>query len=668
MLESNLKIETTTQASLKCLQKSSDCESKDCETIVECRELHLKSHCFSVSTYDPLLKMPKILHAGCWSGGEECDPPNKLTNRIKEKIDQESYSHDKSYLDMLQNYTLSKELLDPAIQDKCIGYAKGPNDHSYLAKNNQTVCCCTGMVCNQNLAFVDELNPFTEFFKSLNPKRPISTTESSGTTHGNPNWFISPRDLTMICMSGLICLVIIGVICGLFYCFRFTSKKRKNSPYLSSIYYSRANSLNMDLASSNIGNYNHELTLLRNSDSFQINANHPESNILTLSDDGNFPLPNNHIDGENQPTAAPNVQILPNQNIMFQKSHMLKKKQPQSQSDEDKSSTHSLSLSNVMPHRLRASDIHLIEKISQGQFSAVWKSRCHSDLQKEEASEYAIKIFAGHQKTAWSNEKDIFKAMSAANDFILKFFGSDVHEGKKTEPPQPSFMITSDFWLITEYHPAGSLHDFLKKNPITWPQMVSLACSFFEGLAYLHSENVGFEKSFAIAHRDLKSKNILVKSDLQTCCIGDLGLALKLQNKNKLSSAEIRSKVGTKRYMSPELIEGAIAFTKETFLRIDVYASALVLWEIVSRGDFYDEKCEYKVPFQDEVGFNPSLDEMKVVVVDKCQRPIIKQEWLQNNQMSTLAQTIEECWDIDLDARISAECAAARIRKIKKTI
>jgi len=30
----------------------------------------------------------------------------------------------------------------------------------------------------------------------------------------------------------------------------------------------------------------------------------------------------------------------------------------------------------------------------------------------------------------------------------------------------------------------------------------------------------------------------------------------------------------------------------------------------------------------------------------------------------TISQTIEECWDIDLDARISAECAAARIRKI----
>lgn len=108
---------------------------------------------------------------------------------------------------------------------------------------------------------------------------------------------------------------------------------------------------------------------------------------------------------------------------------MLKKKQHQNQSDEEKSSTHSLSPSNVMPNKLRASDIHLIEKISQGQFSSVWKARFQGDVDKDEASEYAIKIFSGHQKNAWSNEKDIFKAMSAANDFILKFFGSDVHEG-----------------------------------------------------------------------------------------------------------------------------------------------------------------------------------------------------------------------------------------------
>ena len=44
--------------------------------------------------------------------------------------------------------------------------------------------------------------------------------------------------------------------------------------------------------------------------------------------------------------------------------------------------------------------------------------------------------------------------------------------------------------------------------------------------------------------------------------------------------------------------------------------------------DFEEEKCEYKLPFEDEVGLNPSLDDMKTAVVDKCLRPVIKSEWL----------------------------------------
>ena len=41
--------------------------------------------------------------------------------------------------------------------------------------------------------------------------------------------------------------------------------------------------------------------------------------------------------------------------------------------------------------------------------------------------------------------------------------------------------------------------------------------------------------------------------------------------------------VGTKRYMAPEVLEGAITFTRDAFLRIDMYALALVMWEILSR-------------------------------------------------------------------------------------
>ena len=41
--------------------------------------------------------------------------------------------------------------------------------------------------------------------------------------------------------------------------------------------------------------------------------------------------------------------------------------------------------------------------------------------------------------------------------------------------------------------------------------------------------------------------------------------------------------VGTTRYMAPEVLEGAINFQRESFLRIDIYALALIIWEMSSR-------------------------------------------------------------------------------------
>ena len=43
------------------------------------------------------------------------------------------------------------------------------------------------------------------------------------------------------------------------------------------------------------------------------------------------------------------------------------------------------------------------------------------------------------------------------------------------------------------------------------------------------------------------------------------------------------TQVGTSRYMAPEVLEGAISFQREAYLRIDVYAFALILWEVASR-------------------------------------------------------------------------------------
>ena len=48
--------------------------------------------------------------------------------------------------------------------------------------------------------------------------------------------------------------------------------------------------------------------------------------------------------------------------------------------------------------------------------------------------------------------------------------------------------------------------------------------------------------------------------------------------------------VGTRRYMAPEVLEGAINFNRDAFLRIDMYACGLVLWELLSRCSAADGK------------------------------------------------------------------------------
>lgn len=43
--------------------------------------------------------------------------------------------------------------------------------------------------------------------------------------------------------------------------------------------------------------------------------------------------------------------------------------------------------------------------------------------------------------------------------------------------------------------------------------------------------------------------------------------------------------------MAPEVLEGAINFTRDSFLRIDMYACGLVLWELASRCTVQDVNC-----------------------------------------------------------------------------
>ncbi|NXY60354.1 AMHR2 protein, partial [Callaeas wilsoni] len=84
-------------------------------------------------------------------------------------------------------------------------------------------------------------------------------------------------------------------------------------------------------------------------------------------------------------------------------------------------------------------------------------------------------------------------------------------------------------------------------------------------------------------HRDLSSQNVLVRED-GTCAIGDFGLALALPPRAQ-DSTGAQHTAGTQRYLAPEILDESLDLRAwgRALRQADVYALALLLWEILSR-------------------------------------------------------------------------------------
>lgn len=68
----------------------------------------------------------------------------------------------------------------------------------------------------------------------------------------------------------------------------------------------------------------------------------------------------------------------------------------------------------------------------------------------------------------------------------------------------------------------------LQANLVTWAEVCKIGETMAQGLMYLHDEQPATKCEAlkpSIAHRDFKSKNVLLKADM-TACIADFGLAL----------------------------------------------------------------------------------------------------------------------------------------------
>jgi len=66
----------------------------------------------------------------------------------------------------------------------------------------------------------------------------------------------------------------------------------------------------------------------------------------------------------------------------------------------------------------------------------------------------------------------------------------------------------------------------------------------------------------------------------------------------------------------------------DAFKRVDMYAFALVLWEMCRRTASQINPEDYQPPFFDMVPSDPSFEDMKKVVCDDEYRPMLPNRWI----------------------------------------
>eukprot|EP00727_Mastigamoeba_balamuthi_P003335 m51a1_g13 putative tkl protein kinase (405) ;mRNA; f:68038-70836 len=154
---------------------------------------------------------------------------------------------------------------------------------------------------------------------------------------------------------------------------------------------------------------------------------------------------------------------------------------------------------------------------------------------------------------------------------------------------------------LTELMPSGNLMELLaNETAIVYLRLkLSILSDIARGMAYLHQTDP------PILHRDLKSSNILLDSNMQAK-VSDFGLTM-FSHKGA-GSRDSSAVVGTIFWTAPEVLGGADCSTKS-----DVFSFGIIVWEVMTREVPYEELNPHTVAMQVmQNGLRPAMENKRI--------------------------------------------------------
>lgn len=237
------------------------------------------------------------------------------------------------------------------------------------------------------------------------------------------------------------------------------------------------------------------------------------------------------------------------------------------------------------------------ELIGKGQYGQVYRGKCRGE-------QVAV--------------KELDRTKQHLDEKIIRDFQKEVEIMTQLHHPNVVLLmgccVEGNTLAIVQELLEGNLKDIVHNRDIKLSnvQRIKFALDIAQGMAWLHNA-----KPHQIIHRDLKLTNLLVDANwkVKVC---DFGLS-ELLKTDFLQDHEVA--VGSALWMSPEVLLGQKLTDK-----IDVYSYGLVLWELWSRVEPYQEFKTIK-DFREAVCYANYRPNLKKYNIPPVMQTIISRCW-----------------------------------------